>query len=152
MKVRRFSDLIDWTRVMHGQLAVRLADGSLQHENEMTKLLLSYLADHEAALAKIIDNFEKLGDAKALNTWVSDYLGHETIDLDRYSDKLFSGMTFDEIVGSVFDAHNQAITLYREMLGRADIPAARELLQTLLDIEEHETMRLAQQTNRMRDM
>ncbi|MDJ0857845.1 MAG: hypothetical protein QNJ03_02115 [Dinoroseobacter sp.] len=152
MKVQRISDLIDWTRGIHQQLAERLAEGSTQHESEITKMLLGYLADHEATLEKIVDGFEQKSDAKALNTWVYDYLEHESIDLHRYSAKPFAEMTFDEICGLVFDVHNQAIDLYRELLTRADIPEAQELLQALLAMEEHETMRLAQQTNRMRDM
>ena len=103
-------------------------------------------------MERIVDGFEKRADPKALNTWVYDYLGHEPIDLQRTCDVPFAQMNFDEICGSVFDVHNQAIDLYRNLLGRADIPEAQELLQALLDMEEHETMRLAQQTNRMRDM
>lgn len=152
MKVQTISDLIDWTRMMHQQLAERLADGSKQHEQEMARLLLSYLADHEATLERTIDGFEQRADSKVLKTWVHDYLGHEPIDLHRSCDAPFAEMTFDEICGLVFDAHNQVIDLYRDLLGRADIPEAQELLQALLDIEKHETMRLAQQTNRMRDM
>lgn len=152
MKVQTISDLIDWTRAMHHRLAERLADGSAEHEREMTRLLLSYLADHEASLGKMIDGFEQRADSKALNTWVYDYLGHEPIDLHRSCDAPFSEMNFDEICGSVFDVHNQAIDLYRDLLRRADIPEAQELVRSLLALEEHETMRLAQQTNRMRDM
>ncbi len=137
---------------MHHQLGERLANSSAQHENEMAKMLLSYLADHEATLEKVIQGFEEQADSKALNTWVYDYIEHEPIDLLRSCPKPFTEMHFDEICGAVFDAHNQAIDLYRELLGRADIPEAQELLKALLDIEEHETMRLAHQTNRMRDM
>jgi len=152
MKVKTISDLIDWTRLMHHQLSLRLADGSAHHEQEMARMLLSYLADHEAALVKIIEGFEHRADTKALNTLVYDYLNHEPIDLQRSCETPFAEMNFNEICLSVFDVHNQAIDLYRGLLGRADIPEAKELLQSLLDIEEHETMRLAQQTNRMRDM
>ena len=152
MKVSKISDLIDWTREMHSQLAKSLSSGSLQHDKEMASMLLSYLADHETSLAKVIDGFEHQADPKALNTWVYDYLEHKPLDLSRNSTAPFSKMTFDEICRTVFDVHNQAIDLYRELLGRADIPEARELLQSLLEIEEHETMRLAQQTNRIRDM
>lgn len=152
MKVQKISDLIDWTRLMHRQLAERLADGSTQHEQEMARMLLSYLADHEAALEKIIDGFEQQADPKALNTWVYDYLDHEPMDLRRSCNVPFAEMDVNEICLSVFDVHNQAIDLYRNLLGRADIPEAQELLQALLDIEEHETMRLAQQTIRVQDM
>lgn len=152
MKVQKISDLIDWTRSMHHRLAERLADGSVQHEQEMARMLLSYLADHEATLEKIIDGFEQQADPKALNTWVYDYLDNEPIDFRRSSDVPFAEMTVNEICLSVFDIHNQAIDLYRNLLGRADIPEAQELLQALLTLEEHETMRLAQQTIRVQDM
>jgi len=152
MKVKTISDLIDWTRQMHRQIAERLADGSVHHEQEMARLLLSYLADHEAALEKMINGFEHRADSKALNTWVYDYLKHDPIDLHRSCDAPFAEMDVNAICLSVFDVHNQAIELYRNLLGRADIPEAQELLQALLAMEEHETMRLAQQTNRMRDM
>ncbi|MEM1315847.1 MAG: ATPase, partial [Pseudomonadota bacterium] len=132
MKVQRISDLIDWTRGMHQQLAARLTDGAAQHENELAGLLSSYLADHETALEKMIQGFETQADRKALDTWVIDYLGRTPIDLQRVSATPVKDMSFDEICGSVFDVHNQAIDLYRELLGRADIPEAEELLQALL--------------------
>ncbi|MEM9230770.1 MAG: ATPase [Pseudomonadota bacterium] len=150
MKVRKISDLVDWTRLMHHLLAEHLAANTDQNKDELARMLLAYVADHEAALAKIIDGFEARADPKALNTWMYDYLEHRKVDLARLSEQPFSEMTFDEICGSVFDAHNQAIELYRDLLGRADILEAKELLRSLLSIEEHETMRLAQQINRSR--
>ncbi|MEQ8483989.1 MAG: ATPase [Pseudomonadales bacterium] len=152
MKVETFADLIDWTRAMHHRLAECLAHCSTHSERALAKLLLTYLADHEATLEKIVDGFEQRADPKALNTWVYDYLGHEPIDPHRACDAPFAQMTFDEICTAVFDLHNQVITLYRYLLGRAEIPEARELLEALLDMEEHETMRIAQQSNRIRDM
>lgn len=152
MKVETFSDLIVWTREMHHRLAECLAHCSTQSEQELAKMLLTYLADHEAALEKIVDGFVQRADPKALNTWVYDYLGHEPINPHRTCDAPFAQMSVDEICESVFDFHNQVITLYRYLLGRAEIPEARDLLQALLNMEEHETMRLAQQSNRIRDM
>ncbi|SHF20814.1 hypothetical protein SAMN05444279_12144 [Ruegeria intermedia] len=152
MKVETFSDLIVWTREMHHWLAECLAHCSTQSEQELARMLLTYLADHEAALEKIVDGFMKQADPKALNTWVFDYLGHEPIDPHRTCDTPFAQMSVEEICEAVFDFHNQVINLYRYLLGRAEIPEARELLQALLEMEEHETMRLAQQSNRIRDM
>ncbi|WP_422378298.1 ATPase [Roseibium sp.] len=152
MKVKTISDLIDWTRLMHRQLGERLTTGSALHDQEMARMLLSYLADHEAALEKIIEGFEQGADLSALNTWVYDYLSHEQIDLKRSCDVPFEKMNFNEICLTVFDVHNQAIDLYRDLLRRADIPEAKELLQALLAMEEHETMRIAQQTGRMQDL
>lgn len=152
MKVETFADLIDWTRAVHHRLAECLEHCSNETDQGLAKLLLSYLADHEATLEKIVDGFEKRADPKALHTWVYDYLGHEPIDPHRACDKPFASMTLDEICKSVFELHSQVTSLYRYLVGRAEIPEARELLLALLDMEEHEVMRLAQQTNRIRDM
>ena len=152
MKVATFSDLIVWTREMHHRLSKCLAECSTQPEQELSKMLLVYLADHEAALEKIVDGFEKRANSVALNTWVYDYLENEPIDPRRTSDTPYAQMSFDEICGSVFDLHNQVITLYRNMLDRAEIPDLREFLCEIVEMEKHETMRLAQQINRIQDM
>lgn len=152
MQVETFADLIDWTRTVHRRLAECLAHCSNEAEADQARLLLSYLADHEASLVKVVAGFEKRADVRALNTWVYDYLGHKPIDPHRACDKAFASMTLDEICVSVFELHNQVISMYRYLVGRAEIPEARELIEALLHMEEHETMRLAQQTNRIRDM
>lgn len=152
MKVETFADLIDWTRAVHHRLAVCLEHCSNETDEGLPRLLLSYLADQEAILEQIVDGFQKQANPKALHTWVYDYLGHEPVDPHRACDRPFAGMTFDEICESVFDLHRQVRSLYRHLIGRAAIPEAQELLQALLDMEEHETMLLAHQTNRIRDM
>lgn len=76
--------------------------------------------------------------------------GH--IEPHRACAEPYATMSFDEICESVFDLHNQVIELYRYLLSRAPIPEARYLLQPLLEMEEHETMRLAQQANRIGDL
>lgn len=152
MKVETFADLIDWTRALHQRLAECLSHCSTHAERLQAQWLLTYLAEHESKLAKIVEDFEKRADPKALNTWVYDYLQHEPIDPHRSCDAPYSSMTVEEICQSVFDLHNQVTGLYRYLLGRAEIPEARELLESLLAMEEHETMRLAQQSNRIRDI
>jgi|TARA_Y100001968_G_scaffold324784_1_gene364822 hypothetical protein len=42
--------------------------------------------------------------------------------------------------------------LYRNLVGKAEIPEARELLESLLELEQHEAMRLVRQTGRMDDL
>ena len=44
------------------------------------------------------------------------------------------------------------IKLYQHVATRAEIPDVHDLLNQLLDAEHHETLLLAQQANRIRDM
>ncbi len=152
MKVTTFADLIDWTRALHHRLAECLSHCSTHAERLQAQWLLTYLAEHESNLEKIVEGFEKRADPKALNTWVYDYLKHEPIDPHRACDAPYASMTFEEIYQSVFDLHNQVTELYRYLLGRAEIPEARDLIESLLEMEQHETIRLAQQSNRIRDI
>lgn len=152
MKIETLGDLIDWTRALHKRLADCLGHCTTHAEEARARWLLTYLADHESTLEKIVDGFSKRTDPRTLHTWVYDYLGHSPIDPHRVCDAPYANMTFDEICASVFELHSQVMELYRYLLGRADIPEARELIESLLAMEEHETLRLAQQSNRLRDM
>lgn len=152
MNVETFKDVIEWTQALHHRLAECLQHCSTKHEEQRAKWLLSYLADHESELATVVAGFEQNADPKALNTWVYDYLGHQPVDPHRTCDAPYSQMTFEQISHAVFDLHNQVIDLYRYLESRAEIPEAQVLLKQLLCIEEHETMRLAQQAARIGDL
>ncbi|TFH85210.1 ATPase [Billgrantia azerbaijanica] len=152
MNVATFHDLIEWTRALHAHLARCLKHCSSEQEEERAKWLLTYLADHEAVLENTIANFEKQADPKAMNTWLYDYLSYAPIQPHRSCSTPYAEMSFDEICQEVFSLHDQVIDFYRYLEGRAEIPEARELVRDLLNLEQHEAMRLAQQTNRARDL
>ncbi|MGE4404670.1 ATPase [Pseudomonas sp.] len=151
MKIERFEDLIDWTRDTHNLLARCMARCSDKHEETRAKWLLVYIADHERALAETIDKIEKHADPKALHTWIYDYLARNPV-LRNQACKSYDTMTVEEISLDIFLTHNQVIDLYRSLARRAEIDGARELAEDLLRLEEHETMRLAQQVNRIHEM
>lgn len=152
MKVETFKDVIDWTQALHHQLAECLQHCSTRSEGQRARWLLRYLADHERQLESVAEGFKHNADPKARNTWIYDYLGHQPIDPHRTRDGPYSRMTFEQISHAVFDLHNQVIDLYRYLESRAEIPEARDLLQLLLGMEEHETMRLARQAARIGDL
>jgi hypothetical protein len=52
----------------------------------------------------------------------------------------------------ISDQHQQVIELYRYLYLRADIPSAKELLENLKSLEEHESMLMSQGANRLSDM
>lgn len=140
------------TRALHQRLAECLAHCANHHEEQRAQWLLTYLSDHEAKISKTIAGFEESADPKVLNTWVYDYLNHQPIEPHRVCDLPYSTMEFDQICRSVLDLHDQALDLYRYLLGRTEIPATHELITALLAVEEQETMRLAQQSGRMHDL
>jgi len=152
MDVRTFGELIDWTRQLHKHLADCLAHCADQHQEERARMLLSYLATQESEMQRVVARFEQTADAKALKTYAYDYLEHKPIRTHRTCDAPYAKLSVDDICREVFDFHEQTINLYRTLVGKAEIPEAKDLLESLLDLEEHEAMRLVRQTGRMNDV
>lgn len=152
MEIRTFGELIDWTRDLHKHLAQCLAHCSTRHEEERARALLEYLSSHESELARIVEEFERQSASNTLETRVYDYLSHRPITTHRTCDEPYTKLDFQGIFHEVMDFHEQVMNLYKSLLGKAEIPEARELLEGLLEMETHESMRLARQVGRMDDL
>jgi len=152
MNIRTFRELIEWTRDLHANLARCMSHCATKNEEERAKALLDYLATHESEMERIVNEFERQGDTKALETRVYDYLSHNPIKTHRTCDEPYAKLDFAGISREVFDFHDQILDLYKTMVGKAEIPEARELLQSLLTMEQNESMRLARQVGRMDDL
>lgn len=152
MDIKTFRELIEWTRDLHASLARCMAHCVTRNEEERASALLDYLATHEAEMERIVNEFERQGDAKALETRVYDYLSHNPIKTHRTCDEPYAKLDFEGICREVFDFHDQIIELYRTLEQKAEIPEAKELLHSLLTMEQNESMRLARQIGRMADL
>ena len=152
MDIKTFGELINWTRDLHAHLARCLSHCATKNEEERARALLDYLATHESEMERIVNEFKSQGDSKALETTVYDYLSHHPIKTHRTCDEPYAQLDFEGICREVFDFHDQIEDLYRTMADKAEIPEAKELLQSLLTMEENEAMRLARQIGRMNDL
>lgn len=152
MEIKTFAELIDWTRQLHGHLANCLDKAIDENQDERAKLLLAYLSNHEAEIEQIVVEFERQADPKAMQTYVYDLLSHQPIKTSQPCEIPFGKLDFDDICREVFNLHEQMIELYRTLSSKAEIPEARSLLESLLEMEEQEVMRLATQTGRMSDL
>lgn len=152
MQIKTFSELIEWTRTMHENLAQCLAHCASRHTDERASLLLEYLAAHETEMEKMVAGFERQADPKAANTYLYDYIPHDPIKAHLVCDDHYTKLDTGAISAEVFGFHEQIISLYRTLVGKAQIREAVELMQSLLDMEEQETKRLVRQVERMEDI
>tara|TARA_R110002095_G_scaffold182796_3_gene159995 strand:- start:282 stop:740 length:459 start_codon:yes stop_codon:yes gene_type:complete len=152
MNVKNLKDVINWTRESHLYLASCMQHCVDQNENARAKLLLDYLADHEQKLVKVLDGFQETASTNALNTWCIEYLDKHLTERHGKCEKVFAQMNTEEIIAETLSQHEQVIDLYRYLHSRADIPEAIELLSQLLELEEHEAMRMSHSANRLQDM
>ena len=151
MEIKTFEDLIDWTRQMHAHLGHCFNECAQQNPDERARLLLEYLTAHERELETIVLEFERQADPKAMETRLYDWLEHKPIKSHQTCDGHYANLSYDEICREVFDLHDQIIGLFRDLSTRATIPEAKALTGSLLEMEENESMRLAQQVNRGTD-
>lgn len=156
MEINTFGDLIGWTSRLHEQLGQCLAQAVSLNEDERARMLLEYLATHEDEMARVVGEFKRRADPKALNTYVAylyEALSQQPIQPHRYSDaSLYGTLSFDGICREVFDFHDQVADLYRRLSDEAVIPEASELVESLLEYEHSEAMRLVRQAEIMQDV
>lgn len=152
MEIKTFSELIDWTRQLHGHLAKCLAHCASQNEAERAKLLLNYLAEQEANMEKMIGSFEAQAEPKVMKTYIYDYLSHQPVQSHRTCGAPYATLGFDDICSEILDYHQQVIELFKDLEARAEIPEAKGLLGTLLAMEEHGAMKIVRQAGRMVDI
>ncbi|WP_152207327.1 ATPase [Marinobacter changyiensis] len=152
MDIKTFGELIDWTRDLHEHLSRCLKHCATQHEEERARALLEYLSSHESELARIVDEFKHQSAKNTLETRVYDNLRHNPIETHRTCDEPYAKLDFDGIYREVMDFHEQVMDLYKTLSEKAEIPEAQELFEALLEMETHESMRLARQIGRMDDL
>ena len=152
MAIETLKDVLHWTTEFHEQLSECLEHCADKNESERSKMLLDYLAKQEEKLSHIVNQFEKTGDNGALNTWCYEYINKHPIVRHVHCEATFSKLNATEIMEVFVDQHEQVIELYHYLASRADIPSAKELLESLKSLEEHEIMRMVQTANRFQDM
>ena len=152
MEIKTTSELIEWSRSLHAKLAQCLTHCASRHHEERTSMLLGYLASHEAEMERMVAEFNQRADPKAAHTYIYDYIPHKPIKANLDCDDHYTRMDASSIQTEVFGFHDQISRLYRTIIDRAAIPEVTDLMQPLLDMEQHETKRLVRQVERMADL
>lgn len=152
MEVETLRDILHWTRELHQYLADCIKRGATRNEDQRAKLLLDYLADHERKLAHTLERFEETASPKALDSWVYEYLDRTPITRLPASDRSFSAAGAREAMAEVIELHEQVLSLYHYLQGRAETASTRELLDELTDLEQHQTMQMVHNANRFEDL
>lgn len=152
MEIKTYEDLIEWARQLHGHLSRCMAECADKNKDERAGALLNYLSNHESELERITQEFEKQAEPKALNTRLYDIMDHEHRQISQSCDTRYAELDFDSIVREVFAYQDQLIDLYDSLAGKAEIPEAKELAESLKKMEQNEAMRLSRQIGQMNDV
>lgn len=152
MKIETLKDVLHWTAEIHRHLSEKMSECATENDNQRAVMLLDYLAMHEKRLSHVIGQFELNSSSGALATWCYEFVEKSPILQREYVDASFEELNAMQIMSVIAELHQQIIEFYRYLLSRADSTSAKELLQQLCSLEEHEVMQMAQSANRLNDM
>ncbi|OZG69772.1 ATPase [Hahella sp. CCB-MM4] len=152
MQVETLKDVLHWTTRFHQDLSQCMVRGAGHSGNERAKLLLDYLSKHETSLKRIVEEYEQSSNKNALDTWCYEYLEKHPVVRHEHCEVPFDELDSVQIMEVVMEYHRQVIELYRYLLAKAPTGPTQELLSSLLELEEHEVMIMAQGANRLEDL
>lgn len=152
MTVETIKDILDWTRKLHVQLEDVYRTTSNETDSERTKMLLSYVADHEAKLAETIEHYEKDATVTIIDTWVQDYILKNPFMQGMMTSLKFAGMSSDEILNATVSSHQHLIDMYKGLAESAQTNQLKELFENMQSLEMHELMRMVHTTERFNDL
>ncbi|MDF1820022.1 MAG: hypothetical protein P1U64_00515 [Alcanivoracaceae bacterium] len=152
MQVETFSDVLDWTRAIHRNLANCLETCADDNDSERVRMLMDYLGGHERELARVLEQSKDDAEQKALHTWVYDYFENAPLKPRSITTESFENRSTDEVLEAVMAFHEEIIKLYKYLQGRAEVPSTRSLIDNLLQLEEQETRLMMAQAHRFDDL
>ena len=152
MKIETLEHLVNWSSTVHEQLAEQLETAARGAGDSPARLFIDYAVTHERKMAQQVAGLIRESDAKALQTWVYDWLEHlpkRPEAIIRVGDH---EVNLEAVSRTLFTAHNEIMAVFHQLEARADTSELEELIARVIDIEEGHTRQMAQQLNRTRDM
>ncbi|MBF1802333.1 hypothetical protein [Alloalcanivorax profundimaris] len=152
MKVETFSDVLDWTRAVHRNLADCAAHCGAGSRHEKVRMLLDYVHEHETRLNRILESSQKDADPAALNSWAYEFFEKAPVRPHEACAADFKDKDTGEIISAVLAQHNKIIEFYRYMASRAEVPSTQALMTNLLELEQNEARRMARDAGELDDL
>jgi len=147
MNFETMRDVLQRAENFHRDLSAYFERRGTHEKQEKIKMLLDYLARHQSNLAQAVKAFSEHGQPQVLNTW----LQYTTPELPREC-AISAQMTFDEVIDIALAFDDSLLDLYRTVLREADIPAVREVAESLLAMESEERRRRTRSIEELQDM
>ena len=152
MQIESLRDVLHWAREYHQHAQECTQHCSDSGQSERARLLLRYLADHEAQLVTTLDAFEETANTNALNTWCAEYLQKHPVVPHENCIKPLAELSANEIFLNVMHQHEQIMDLYEHLLAQFPAGHAAEFLKGLRELEEHEDMQMAKHYQQLEDL
>lgn len=141
MEYERTRDILNHARKFHSRLQAWYEGLSGQAEKHRVKLLLAYLSRHEERLSEHLARYETHAAQEVLDTWFQYVPEEDTMQRFR-AIELTPDMTVNQVVTAALKLDQYLVDLFREGARRTMSSEVREILNSLLELEEEEQLRL----------
>lgn len=152
MRFKQLSDVLDWAQALHHKLAELYRDRAGSHTQDRIGMLLTYLAEHENALALALEHFEEDADQRLVHTW---YAQTPDIPLPDSFDELCETLNCETSAGLValtLHFHDLLAKLYSALRDASPTPELVEVMDNLASMETREAMRTVRDAERLEDI
>jgi rubrerythrin len=144
-------EIIDSARAFHQRASEFYQQLANKAEGERVKMLLDYLARHEAHLDRALADYSDAVKSRALNAWhqyAQDQCLLQPFDVSQYS----KNMTVDDVMTIGLNMDSCLIASYKGMAENAATAECREIFESLLQMEEQKKHKLARIALEINDM
>ena len=151
MRFETVKDVLDHAQELHEGLAAYYRRLAGDARGERVRLLLDYLARHEANMAQALGRYGDETAAKIRDTWFRNAPDDAVLACIPPAGPV-AGMTLDEIVGVAIQLDDCITDLYLAAARNAELPEAREAFRNLVDAERQEKQRMVRQALGLADL
>lgn len=144
-------EIIDSARAFHQRASAFYQQLADKAEGARVKMLLDYLARHEAHLDRALADYSETVRSKALNAWyryAQEQCLLQPFDVSQYS----KDMTIDQVMEIGLNIDSCLIASYKGMAENASTVECREIFENLLLMEEQQKHKLARIALEITDM
>lgn len=141
MRFEQTSDVLDHVGLFHRRVSDLYRQLTEHASSERVRMLLDYMARHEAQLAKSVADYKAESPPQVLASWFK-YTHDEDIFEPLQGVDPEADLPFDDVLDLAVELDAQLLELYREMAERAQSPEVKDLFNNLLLREMEEKQKL----------
>ena len=152
MQFAQIHDVLHSTQVFHQELSARYQAVAKESALPRIKMLLDYLASHEAAQAEALARYEADAPDAVAQTW---YQSPPELDLPLTPAALqetLPSLDLPQLVDLAVRYHENLVRYYNELKDRAPSVATAELFAHLASTEAKEAMRVVRDAEELQDL
>ena len=143
MPYEQVENILKRAERFHHKLAefYRELDDTAENEDEVVKMIITYLREHEEKLERKLAEFGRSAFKNIMDTWVqfppAEHLDHIIDHFDRHQ-----RMSVNDLIGLALQFDNALLDFYREAAEGAPTERVKEMFETLFSEGRNERRKL----------